>query len=73
VTEIADTGTGISPQDQKKLFSPYFTTKEKGTGLGLSSSKQIVERHSGKLSFHSRPGKTVFRVELPALKEQKAA
>jgi len=73
VTEIVDTGTGISPDDQKKLFSPYFTTKEKGTGLGLSSSKQIVERHSGKLSFHSRPGRTVFRVELPALKEQKAA
>lgn len=73
IAEIADTGTGISPQDQKKLFSPYFTTKQKGTGLGLSSSKQILERHGGKLSFHSRPGKTVFRVELPTAKEQKAA
>ncbi len=66
---IADNGMGIPEDVRVKLFDPFFTTKPigKGTGLGLSISYQIiVERHSGKLSCHSEPGKgTEFRIEIP--------
>src|SRR5262249_54461463 len=58
MAEVADTGSGISLDDQKRMFSPYFTTKETGTGLGLVSAKQIVERHGGELKFQSQPGNT---------------
>jgi PAS domain S-box-containing protein len=73
MVEVRDTGTGIAPENQRRIFSPYFTTKTKGTGLGLTSSRQIVERHGGKLNFASKPGETVFTVELPAAKEERAA
>jgi signal transduction histidine kinase len=68
---VADTGTGIHPDVQKKIFEPFFTTKgHSGTGLGLSVSLDIVIRHQGSLRVRSRhaPGHsgTVFRLFLPA-------
>ena len=67
--QIADNGMGIPENVRAKLFDPFFTTKPigKGTGLGLSISYQIiVERHSGRLSCHSEPGKgTEFTIEIP--------
>ncbi len=66
---IADTGKGISNEDQKRIFEPFFTTKEvgKGTGQGLAISHTvIVEKHNGKLKFESEPGKgTTFIIQLP--------
>ena len=63
---IEDTGVGIPPETQKKIFSPYYTTKSGGTGLGLSGSQKIVLAHGGNVSFTSEPGKgTRFTVELP--------
>jgi len=54
VLTIADTGSGMSPHTIAKAFEPFFTTKgTTGTGLGLWISKEIVHRHSGKLSFKS--------------------
>ena len=47
------------------LSEPFFTTREKGTGLGLPLARKLLEAHRGSLSVESRPGRTVFRAELP--------
>lgn len=60
---VADTGIGISPEDQKRLFQPFqqlestLTKKYEGTGLGLSISKRIVEFHGGRIWAESEEGK----------------
>lgn len=69
---VADTGRGISLPMQERIFDPFFTTKDDpaGVGLGLSTSHQIVQRHHGKLSVSSEPGKgSTFTVLLPAAGE----
>ncbi|MFH1338909.1 MAG: ATP-binding protein [Candidatus Omnitrophota bacterium] len=64
--EAADTGSGISDENMKKLFTPFFTTKSKGLGLGLSICKEIIERHGGRIEVKTEPGKgTKFIVILP--------
>ncbi|MEG4202053.1 ATP-binding protein, partial [Microcoleus sp. Pol12A5] len=66
---IADSGSGMSEDVQKRLFDPFFTTKPigKGTGLGLAISHSIiVEKHGGKLSCHSVLGEgSEFVIEIP--------
>jgi signal transduction histidine kinase len=54
--EVRDNGPGISPQDLKRIFQPFFTTKEKGTGLGLSIVKKIMEAHGFDVSISSEEG-----------------
>ncbi len=69
VIQISDTGSGISPEIQKRIFEPFFTTKdaERGTGLGLSVSADIVKAHEGKLAVESEVGRgTTFIITLPA-------
>ncbi|MBB3243178.1 signal transduction histidine kinase [Pseudomonas sp. Tn43] len=66
--EIADTGSGIEPDNLQKIFDPFYTTKPvgQGTGLGLSLSYGIVKKHQGDISVRSEVGVgTTFRVELP--------
>jgi two-component system sensor histidine kinase HydH len=64
--EIGDTGKGINPNDLKKVFDPYFTTKPSGTGLGLAIVHKIIEAHQGNIKVVSAPGKgTVFSIVLP--------
>jgi signal transduction histidine kinase len=66
ILEVADTGKGILPEVQKRLFDPFFSTKETGTGLGLPISARIVEKHNGALQFQTQPGRgTTFGVALP--------
>jgi PAS domain S-box-containing protein len=64
---VADTGEGISPEIQARLFEPFQTTKElTGTGLGLWVSKGIVQKHGGRIKTRTRIGRgTVFTVWLP--------
>ena len=53
LVEVSDNGPGISHQDMKRIFQPFFTTKEKGTGLGLSIVKKIMEAHGFGISISS--------------------
>ena len=63
--EVRDEGTGISPQNLKKIFDPYFTTKRKGNGLGLASSYSIITTHKGTITVDSSIGQgSIFRVYL---------
>lgn len=70
--EVTDQGIGISKEDQKKLFTPFFradnaeTREVNGTGLGLVICKQIVELHGGKMTLRSaRCSGTSFQVQIP--------
>jgi signal transduction histidine kinase len=68
VVEVEDDGPGVPPELQGEVFDPFVTTKPpgQGTGLGLNIVHQIVVGdHGGQVSLDSRPGRTVFRVELP--------
>ncbi len=66
---ISDTGTGISEEDQDKMFNLFFTTKPtgKGTGLGLPICRNIIRKLGGSISFETEKGQgTTFFVRLPA-------
>ena len=66
VVKVADTGSGIPPENLDRVFEPYFSTKETGTGLGLAIVKKIVDDHHGAIEVESASGKgTTFRVALP--------
>lgn len=66
ILEVSDTGRGIPPEAEQRLFDPFFSTKETGTGLGLAIAARIVERHGGALQYQTRPGHgTTFGVVLP--------
>jgi signal transduction histidine kinase len=63
---IQDTGAGIDPSIQRRLFEPLVTTKPKGIGLGLSLVKRIVERHQGTIACTSTSGEGArFVIRLP--------
>jgi two-component system, NtrC family, sensor kinase len=65
---IDDTGKGISPEQQEKIFEPFYTTKPKGlgTGLGLSLSQSIIDKHGGCIKLKSEVGKgSCFSIWLP--------
>ena len=69
---VSDTGEGIEPDLLKRIFEPYFTTKEpgKGTGLGLAIVHGIIKSHDGFVTCFSRPGEgSVFHVFLPVLSQ----
>jgi signal transduction histidine kinase len=68
VIEIADTGPGMPADVLARAFEAFYTTKDvgKGAGLGLDIARRIiVERHHGQITVDSRPGETVFRIQLP--------
>jgi two-component system NtrC family sensor kinase len=71
---ISDNGPGIPDDLQKKVFDPFFSTKEKGkgTGLGLWISYSIIEKMGGAIDLRSKPGEgTTFTVKLPIIIPEK--
>ena len=68
--KIRDEGIGVKPEHAKKLFDPYFTTKQKGSGLGLTIAYSIINKHNGLISVDSEVGvSTTFTIYLPLSKE----
>lgn len=66
--EISDTGKGLTEEDARKIFQPFYTTKPKGTGLGLAISRQMIESHGGSIQAMNNPdGGATFRVLLPVV------
>lgn len=72
ILEVEDTGPGISPADEKRLFEPFYRASSAdeqavpGTGLGLSIVKAVADSHGGRIGVESDPGHgTAFRVEFP--------
>jgi PAS domain S-box-containing protein len=63
--KISNFGKIILPEDLKKIFSPFYTTKDFGTGIGLTLAKRIVQDHKGSISVKSDEDGTVFTVWLP--------
>lgn len=73
--EIRDHGAGISPEHQRRLFEPFFTTRPvgQGRGLGLSVSYGIIRDHGGRIEVQSTPGAgSTFRIKIPLQPQRKA-
>ncbi len=71
--EVQDTGCGISAENMRKLFTPFFTTKGKGkgVGLGLAVAYGIIQRHKGRIEVQSKEGEgTTFTIYLPVHQEE---
>jgi CheY-like chemotaxis protein len=67
---VADSGSGIDPEDLERIFEPYFSTKEKtrGTGMGLAMVHGIINAQGGNIDVESEVGKgTVFKIRLPVV------
>jgi two-component system, NtrC family, nitrogen regulation sensor histidine kinase NtrY len=65
--EVSDTGTGLTPEESERIFTPYYTSKQHGSGLGLAIVQAIVADHGGRISVESESGVgTSFHIELPA-------
>ena len=66
ILEVQDTGGGIPPEVQKRLFDPFFSTKKTGAGLGLPIAARIVEKHGGALQYQTQVNHgTTFGIVLP--------
>jgi len=63
--EFIDNGKGISTEDAQKIFNPYYSKKTKGTGLGLAITKEIIEKHNGKIYAVPSEKGGIFIIELP--------
>jgi len=68
VVRVVDDGPGIPAEVRERVFDPFFTTKPvgQGTGLGLDIVRRLVRHNEGEIAVESRPGRTEFRVTLPA-------
>jgi signal transduction histidine kinase len=65
IIEVADTGSGIPPEVQRRLFALFASAKRGGTGLGLAIVKKIVDDHGGAIDWTTGSTGTTFRIRLP--------
>ena len=73
VFRVSDTGCGIEPAQQSRLFDPFFTTRAEGTGLGLAIARGVARGHGGDVTVESTPGSgSVFSLHLPVFTEAEA-
>lgn len=64
--EVADTGSGLTPEERERIFTPYYTSKQHGTGLGLAIVQSIVSDHGGRITVQSEAGHgATFVIDLP--------
>jgi signal transduction histidine kinase len=63
--KVKDNGSGISKENFKKIFAPYFSTRSRGTGLGLTICQRVVENHQGNIKVNSSKQGTMFQIFLP--------
>jgi signal transduction histidine kinase len=76
VFSVSDNGAGIRPEDQARIFEPFYSTKGrgKGTGLGLAICRELARELGGSIAVKSTPGQgSTFTVRLPARQAQEAA
>jgi signal transduction histidine kinase len=67
MVEVSDTGSGLSPEECERVFTPYYTSKQHGTGLGLAIVQSVVSDHHGRISVRSAADHgATFLIELPS-------
>jgi two-component system, OmpR family, sensor kinase len=66
--QVADSGLGIRDHTMPHIFEPFFTSADgaRGAGLGLAIARELAERMRGELTVRSTPGRTAFKLKLPA-------
>lgn len=68
---ISDTGIGMNPEEQQRIFDPFYTNKEKGVGLGLTLSYKLIKENNGDIYVNSQPNQgTTFTITLPLYEEE---
>jgi two-component system, NtrC family, nitrogen regulation sensor histidine kinase NtrY len=74
IIEVADTGTGLTPEECERIFTPYYTSRQHGTGLGLAIVQSVVSDHHGRINVRSEPRQgTTFVIELPLVQDASPA
>lgn len=67
---ISDNGSGVEPEDQKRIFEPFFTNKTKSLGMGLANAQKILINHKGKISLDSASTNgSTFLISIPVSKQ----
>lgn len=70
--KISDTGPGISDEERKKIFTPFYSTKTKGVGLGLAICRDIIEKHNGTIEVGSNTDQgSEFIIAIPRIENEK--
>ena len=68
---MRDYGKGVSAEELKRIFEPFYTTKEEGMGMGLAISRSIIQSHEGNLSVSPNEDRgCTFQFTLPVALEQ---
>jgi two-component system nitrogen regulation sensor histidine kinase GlnL len=66
--EVEDDGPGIPDELKETIFYPLVTSKPTGVGIGLTIAQELTSANGGLIEFTSRPGSTVFRIRIPAVR-----